>query len=224
MDALPERGEKRSSAKALVAAKLISGGDLVATQKKSSINVLNSAVSLLTDVSEGRGPSPVELGKIGDYVVTFAKRVENLCWIDMHEIGAKTMPDTLFGPEAIEWRFNKCENEEGVKDGQDLREFRAFQWLLTPVQIVKMNEWARAKAIKDKTIADIEENKKKEASKSSGKRDSAPLAPPVKPPTSKKKAKTPLMSSPTKPSSSHDEDDQLQSDNGLLSFFGAKAL
>ena len=139
-----------------------------------------------------------------DYVVTFAKRVDNFCWIDMHEIGAKTMPDTLFGPDAIEWRFKKCENEEGVEDGQDLREFRAFQWLLTPVQIVKMNEWetaaldsakSRAKAIKDKTIADIEENKKKEASKSSGKRDSAPLAPPMKPPTSKKKAKTPLMSS-----------------------------
>ena len=190
-------------------------------------------MSLLTDVSEGRGPSPIELGKMGDYVVTFAKRVENFCWIDMHEIGAKTMPDTLFGPEAIEWRFNKCENEEGVKDGQDLREFRAFQWLLTPVQIVKMNEWetaaldsakSRAKAIKDKTIADIEENKNKEARKSSGKRDSAALAPPVKPPTSKKKAKTPLMSSPTKPSSSHDEDDRLQCDSGLLSFFGAKAL
>ena len=127
-------------------------------------------MSLLTDVSEGRGPSPIELGKMGDYVVTFAKRVENFCWIDMHEIGAKTMPDTLFGPEAIEWRFNKCENEEGVKDGQDIREFRAFQWLLTPVQIVKMSEWetaaldsakSRAKAIKDKTIADIEEKNKR---------------------------------------------------------------
>ena len=79
MDVLPEKGEKRSSAKALVAAKLISGGDLVATQNKSLINVLNSAVSLLTDVSEGRGPSPIELGKMGDYVVTFAKRVENFC-------------------------------------------------------------------------------------------------------------------------------------------------
>ena len=166
----PKKGEKISSAKALVAAKLISGGDLVATQTKSLINVLNSAVSLLTDVSEGRGPSPIELGKMGDYVVTFAKRVENLYWIDMREIGAKTMPDTLFGPEAIEWRFKKCENEEGVKDGQDLREFRAFQWLLTPEQIVKMHEWetvaldsakSRAKAIKDKTIADIEENNKK---------------------------------------------------------------
>ena len=135
-------------------------------------------MSLLTDVSEGRGPSPIELGKMGDYVVTFAKRVEDFCWIDMHEIGAKTMPDTLLGPEAIEWRFNKCENEEGVKDGQDLREFRAFQRLLTPEQIVKMNEWeivaldsakSRAKAIKDKTIADVEEIKKQEASKHIGK-------------------------------------------------------
>ena len=34
MDVLPEKGENISSAKALVAAKLISGGDLVATQKK----------------------------------------------------------------------------------------------------------------------------------------------------------------------------------------------
>ena len=86
MDVLPERGEKISLPKALVAAELISGGDLAATQKKSLINVLNSAVSMLTDVSEGRGPSLIELGKMEDYVVTFAKRVENFCWIDMHEI------------------------------------------------------------------------------------------------------------------------------------------
>ena len=39
MDVLPERGEKRSLPKALVAAKLISGGDLVAIQKNSLINV-----------------------------------------------------------------------------------------------------------------------------------------------------------------------------------------
>ena len=69
---------------------------------KSLINVLNSAVSLLQDVSEGRGPTSIELSKMGDYVVTFAKTVENLCWIDIDETGIRSMPDTLYGAKALE--------------------------------------------------------------------------------------------------------------------------
>ena len=57
---------------------------------------------------------------MGDYVVTFAKTVEIFCWIDIDEIGIRTMPDTLYGAKALEWRFNICEGEEGVQDAKDL--------------------------------------------------------------------------------------------------------
>ena len=95
-----------------------------------------------------------------------------------------------------------------------------------------MNEWeraaldsakSRAKAIKDTTIADIEEKKREDQDSSNiSRKTKAPVAPPVKP-LAKKKAKTPLVSSPTTPSA-NGEEEELASDNGLLCFFGARAL
>ena len=128
-----------------------------------------------------------------------------------------------------------CQGGEGVQDAKDLREFHTFQLLLTPEQIVKMNEWeiialdsskSRAKAIKDRTIADTEDNKQKDDSKASRNIYAAPVAPPVKAATTNNVAKTHLMSSPSKTSSANDlaDEDQLQCDTGLLSFFSVNAM
>ena len=81
----------------------------------------------------------------------------------------RTEKKTFFGAEALQKRFAAASAVAGAKAVSDLREFRAFGWMLTSVQSKAVSEWQREavatsgqrlKSEKAKMLKDVEESAK----------------------------------------------------------------
>ena len=95
---------------------------------------LHGAVTILVDIGEGRGPTANELSKMCDFTVRVVKRAENFAVAyneDLDASGKLMSKRTLYGQEAINYRFERCKEIDGVQDSQNLKEFRMFAWTLT---------------------------------------------------------------------------------------------
>ena len=236
LETLPSTDEPvpRSIAKALVAARMLSTGDIAVVQKKSLQNCLNGAVRFLEDVSEARGPTMDELSKGGDFLLVFAKRAENLSHVIPDAVlvdgGKAAVQKRLYGAEAIRYRYGRCV-ELVNPDSVDLREFRAFRWLLSDDENAQFLNWersavhnakARMKEAKAKAILDIENDVKNKKKADDGAAQSQIVpAPPLKPAKRKKveveaAAKSKLLVAPLA--------DEVAVDCGVMSFFGMKAI
>ena len=236
LDILPNKGERRSLPKAIVAGRHLPTGDIATAQKKPLMDKLNGAVNILVDIGEGRGPTANELSKMFDFTVRLVKRAENFAVVysdDLDASGKLVSKRTLYGQEAIHYRFERCKEIDGVQDSQHLKEFRMFAWTLTTPQHEEFLNWERAAVAgakqrmadsKAKALEDISKNikedaKKKRVSSASSSETAIVAAPPLK------EKKLTVDSTRTKLTEDRDNlDEDLVVDTGLISFFGSKAL
>ena len=149
LEVLPLASEPpRAIGKACVAARTLASGDIALAQRKSLQNSLTGACRFLEDVSEGRGPTSEELGKMGDYLLQFSKRSEFCCVVVpdavMVDGGKAAVQQPLYGADALRYRYDRCAAATGVRESADLREFRSFRWLLSEAEDAQFLNWERA--------------------------------------------------------------------------------
>ena len=133
-----------------------------------------------------------ELAKGGEYLLTFSKRAEGLCTLqredDDDECGGAAVGETLFGESAMKLRFSRCV-KTGIAETEDLREFRAFRWLLKEKENAQFVEWegsavqqarTRMKEQKAKAILDIEKSQKKKKDEAGPSQSQIVPAPPLR--------------------------------------------
>ena len=140
---------------------------------------------------------------------------------------------TLFGQEAVNYRFAHCKQVVGLQDTTDLKLFQMYSWMLTEAQHAEFLVWEqtavkgakqrqvqdKAKALQDISDSINAEKKKKRGSAST--ESQVVVAPPLKllkPDT----AKAGKMD--TNIDAHEASDEEHMPDAGLLSFFGSKAL
>ena len=116
-------------------------------QTKVTQDTLHNAVNLLSDVSEGRGPTAGELAKIREFNVQVAKCAEGFAHVIVEEYDLllrKQGKKALFGKPAVEYCFGKCQHMVGVKESEDLMSFRMFAWVLSPTEHPQVLSWEKA--------------------------------------------------------------------------------
>ena len=89
LEMLPRQGEKFNLSKITTAARLFVTGPVVAAQRKCLERELVSALNLLVDISEARGPSALEASRMSPFTVLVLKRAENVhhMYVDIKENG-----------------------------------------------------------------------------------------------------------------------------------------
>ena len=142
---------------------------------------------------------------------------------------------TLVGAEAMAERYEKCcQLSAGSHDANDLKEFRAFRWMLTEAQSKQVDAWQRACVHttkdklalgKQKALKDLEkEAGEKKARHADEKGHSMIVVAP------KLKAVCGKKASVREPFEDENEDEAEEQDvcasleTGMLSFFGTRAL
>ena len=79
LSVLPSPTEKRDLAKAEVAGRMLLSGEVITAMKIGLQKELRHAWDLLTEVSEGRGPTAQEVARMSLWSQTFLKKAENFC-------------------------------------------------------------------------------------------------------------------------------------------------
>ena len=234
MALLPSVGERRSIQKAVVAARLLATGDVATAQTKALMDKLNAAVNILVDISEARGPTCKQLMKMAEFTQRVVKKAEAFCHTYAEDFdAAKKLVSrrTLYGQEGINHVFARCTLVSGVQDAADLKMFKMFAWMLTESQHAEYLTWeqqavkgarerhsaSKAKALKDISDTIVAEKKK---------RGSAPPATQLvtAPPLALKKLDTQLAKKAKYQEVLEENQEDLFTDTGLISFFGTKAL
>ena len=236
LDILPQKGERRSMEKAVVATRLLATGEIACAQVKPLMDSLNAAANSLIDVQEARAPTALELSKMEDFVQTFLKRAEWYCHVVAEQVdveGKIVSKKTLFGHDALLWRYVKCQETMGVQDPQDLKCFRQFTWMLTDVQLAEFKKWEglalvgakeRLQLNKAKALKDIEDETREDKDKK--RKNSSSSAIVAAPAIKEKKVEKKVIEKVTEKEKEDEEgeDSFLSGDTGLVSFFGARAV
>ena len=233
MSCLPGDKEKRSVAKAVVACRLLSTGNLASAQQTSLQKSLTAATNLLQDIADGKSPSGPELAKLGDFVVCFAKKAEHFAHCpndDPASPPSSSKVKEFFGAEAVKFRWQICQAMPGLKPEEDIKMFRMFRWVLSAQEDLEFLAWEKAAVIgakarlqesKAKALKDVEAG-----DNSSGKGKRIPICDEIlAPPLRKKEKKAPpcqKIEPPVEEIGVGQED--LAVGGAICSFFGANAI
>ena len=126
----------------MVAARTLATSDVAQAQDRT----LEHCCKLLSDVSEGKGPTGAALGKMGTFPKRFLKRKEMCCIMNASDNdNAHGHKQALLGGPALQARWTMCEarsaaNSEFVQEPVDLKCFRQFRWMLTAAQETTLQE------------------------------------------------------------------------------------
>ena len=231
---LPNPEQTRSFAKGVAAARQLTTGDIVVAQKKTLVQELTSATSMLQDILDNQGPSSSEAAKLSDFAKLVLNKCENYCRVTVpsecvESAGGRT---TLCGGEGLRFLFARMVERKGVQDSSDLKVLRSFKWMLTTEELKTFDEWEREavvhardtmQASKKQAIKDLE---KELVVSAAAKRTAAKevAAPPLKEKRTSA-ASTGLALAAKKAAAIPCEDEGVSdTPSGLLSFFGTKAL
>ena len=235
---IPEMGSRASMGRAVLAARTLCTGDVVTAQLPVLQRELTNACNLLQDISEGKGPSPGVASKFGNFSLQFLKKIENFAsWNTTSvEFQLETGPVTvtLWGQEAVKSCYDACVVTPGVVSPKDLKFMRMFRWCLQEAEASQVEAWEgesvrhakeriaseRLKAIKDaEEDADAVSKAKKVPAM-----DQLVLAPPLAAKKSRKNKESAAPQQQEPEPSLFEEEEPGVGNNGLMSFFGARAL
>ena len=230
LNILPSAGQRRSLAKAVAAGELLCGGVVATAQKLSLQKELRAPINLLSEIDQGRGPTSAEAGKMSLWCSCVLKKAENFTVFEDEVVEqGVTRTKTFVGAEALQRRYDRAAAVAGVKEASDLKEFRAFAWMLSAAQAKSVNEWQREavatsgqrlKLEKAKMLKDVEE-KTKSKNSTTAQAPTAITAPPLK--KSKASGGVQDLVISLQPES-ESKDDEEEGEGCVLSFFGAKAV
>ena len=241
LNCLPEHGQKRNVGRAQLACRTLCTGQIVMAQAKPLERELVGACNILSDMVDGRGPSPQDAAKYGTFVTLVLKRCENFAWATVDEnVAGSDEPTTkkeVCGQMAVKAKFTEAQRCPGVISSADLKFLRTFKWCLSESEVETFENWSldavksakervtesRAKALKD--IEDGEEKKRKLMNEVAS---SIVMAPPIAP-KKRRKAKEQEKMAAVKNMPEEEpvqDDDEISSggNSGVMSFFGARAL
>ena len=194
-----------------------------------------NGTNALEDIQKSLGPSAKELAAMSHWLQCVHKRAEVLCSCSVEiEEGSMHKRKTLVGAEAMAERYEKCcQLSAGSHDANDLKEFRAFRWMLTEAQSKQIDAWERACVHttkeklalgKQKALKDLEkEAAKKKARHADEKKSMIVVAPKLKA-VCGMKSSVPELFEDEKEVEAEEQEVCASLETGMLSFFGSRAL
>ena len=229
---LPKANEKRNLAKAETAGRLLLSGETITAQKVSLQKDLRHALDLLTEISDGRGPTAAEVSNMSLWCQMFLKQAEHFCqwseYVQDDKSPSRLTMKKITGADALPRRFLGAKATKGIKAPEDLKEFRSFAWLLNGEDGKLAASWqheavstaaSRLKESKAKALKDVEESAREK--KKERKASSCIAAPPLN-----KKSVEPAAPQQhqlaAEPEALQNEEEEMET--GVSSFFGSRAL
>ena len=235
LDCVPAPGAKGTLNKSVLACRTLATGPVVSAQKKSLIDDMLNGTMALEDIQKCQGPSAKELAAMSHWLQCVHKRAEVFCSCPVEiEEGSMHKRKILVGEEAMAARYEKCCQLSAGSHANDLKEFRAFRWMLTEAQSKQVDAWQRACVHttkeklalgKQKALKDLEkEAGEKKARHAEEKGNSMIVVAPKLMAVCGKKASIRKAFENENEDEAEEQEVCASLETGMLSFFGTRAL
>ena len=231
---VPEPGHEASIAQGLAAMRVLCAGDMVQAQDPTLVKQLNGAANIFQVVLEHRGPSARDAGKWCAFSRVFLKQVENYMTFIVSAVDDSQFDDgtVLFGANAMIQlvKMMKDKGEGAAQEPSHLRTLRSFRWMVSDEESSLFEVWMKQSL---STERDRMLTKQREALKdidegvglgdSNAASCSVVCAPPLTQKAKRSESPQAVVQDKIVPRT---EEDALEEENanGLLNFFGARAL